>query len=252
MRAHAASFAPAQAVRRTRRPPALRLGAHTSIAGGLHRALERGAEAGCRVIQIFTRSNQQWRVRPIDVASLTARERARRLHRVEPVMVHGSYLINLAAPERALRKRSCATLVAELARCEMLGIPRASPARRWCWRHRSRHRPPMPSTWRCWQRWPVVSGSARGPGASPARHWRRGRHRADGAARGAGSRGRRAPAQSTSSRTGGETRAAQAVAGSPPATRSSERVRTRSIGCERHSGGKCGSRPLMAPAICAV
>jgi endonuclease IV len=36
------------------------LGAHMSIAGHPHRALSRGREAGCRVIQIFTRNRLKW------------------------------------------------------------------------------------------------------------------------------------------------------------------------------------------------
>jgi len=45
--------------RRDARPPASRsgplLGAHQSIAGGLHRALERGRSIGCQAVHIFTR-----------------------------------------------------------------------------------------------------------------------------------------------------------------------------------------------------
>jgi hypothetical protein len=31
------------------------LGAHQSIAGGYHKAVELGVEAGCQVIQVFTK-----------------------------------------------------------------------------------------------------------------------------------------------------------------------------------------------------
>ena len=40
------------------------LGAHMSIAGGLYRALERGHEAGCSVVQIFLKNQLQWTARP--------------------------------------------------------------------------------------------------------------------------------------------------------------------------------------------
>jgi len=36
------------------------LGAQQSIAGGLHRALERGRHAGCVAVQPFTRSSRRW------------------------------------------------------------------------------------------------------------------------------------------------------------------------------------------------
>ncbi len=43
-------------------------------------------------------------------------------HGIRAVTSHDSYLINLASPDRALHQRSCASFVAELARCEALGI----------------------------------------------------------------------------------------------------------------------------------
>lgn len=101
----------------------LRLGAHTSIAGGLHRALERGAETGCDIVQIFTRSNQQWAMNAISEDSVAAWSAARAQTRIEPAMVHGSYLVNLAASTRALRARSYRAVVGELWRCDRLGIP---------------------------------------------------------------------------------------------------------------------------------
>lgn len=57
----------------------LAIGAHVSIAGGLDRAALRGKAAGCDVIQVFTRSNQQWAARPIpgDEASRALGGRAR-------------------------------------------------------------------------------------------------------------------------------------------------------------------------------
>ena len=43
-------------------PP--RLGAHMSIDGGLHLALERGHSIGCETIQLFTRNNVRWKANP--------------------------------------------------------------------------------------------------------------------------------------------------------------------------------------------
>ncbi|HVV86589.1 MAG TPA: deoxyribonuclease IV, partial [Kofleriaceae bacterium] len=100
----------------------LRLGAHTSIAGGLHRALERGAATGCDVVQIFTRSNQQWAAPALDDDRLGA-WRTARAGAVEPVLVHGSYLCNLATGDRVLRERSYQALELEALRAARLGIP---------------------------------------------------------------------------------------------------------------------------------
>ena len=37
------------------------IGAHVSTAGGLEKAIERGAERGCESIQIFHQSPRMWR-----------------------------------------------------------------------------------------------------------------------------------------------------------------------------------------------
>ena len=41
------------------------VGAHMSISGGLHKALDRGNEVNCDTIQIFTKSNMQWKAREL-------------------------------------------------------------------------------------------------------------------------------------------------------------------------------------------
>jgi deoxyribonuclease-4 len=101
---------------------ALRVGAHVSIAGGLERALERGALAGCDVIQVFTRSNREWATRAI-TADAAARWRAALASTgVDAAMAHGCYLVNLAAPRARLRQRSQRALADELRRAAVLGI----------------------------------------------------------------------------------------------------------------------------------
>jgi deoxyribonuclease-4 len=96
------------------------LGAHMSIAGGIHRALERGEAAGCQAVQVFTRNQLRWRSRPLDPAGSA---RFRRLSAGFAVVVaHASYLINLASRDPALRRRSTLSLAEELRRCEQLGI----------------------------------------------------------------------------------------------------------------------------------
>jgi deoxyribonuclease IV len=104
-------------------PRPARLGAHTSIAGGLHRALERGAELGCDVIQVFTGSSRCWAQRPISDADRSRWEDARRRTGVEPVMAHAPYLINLAAKGAAQWRHAIGALAGELDRCRTLSIP---------------------------------------------------------------------------------------------------------------------------------
>lgn len=104
-------------------PRRRRLGAHTSIAGGLHRALERGAALGCDVVQVFTGSSRAWARQPLTDEALQAWWDARARTGVEPVMAHGTYLINLAARRAGAWKHAARALGAELERCRLLGIP---------------------------------------------------------------------------------------------------------------------------------
>ncbi|RMG45090.1 MAG: deoxyribonuclease IV [Acidobacteria bacterium] len=100
-------------------PP--RLGAHMSIAGGVDKAVERAGSAGCEALQLFTRSTGQWAARPLAAAEIARFRRGVKRLGLRPVLVHDSYLINLASPERALWRRSVAALVDEIDRCEALG-----------------------------------------------------------------------------------------------------------------------------------
>src|SRR5262249_24341526 len=44
---------------------AILLGAHMSIGGGVHTAIERGCSIKCTAIQIFVKNNMQWFARPL-------------------------------------------------------------------------------------------------------------------------------------------------------------------------------------------
>ena len=79
-------------------------------------------------------------VRTTDVAD-AFRRAARRGAALTRIVSHDSYLINLATPDRALRKRSEASFRAELERCAALGIPaRRLASRQLHRRSRRRHR----------------------------------------------------------------------------------------------------------------
>lgn len=93
-----------------------------SIAGGLPRAVERAHATGCDTLQIFTKSSGQWRARALPPDEVNAfRARATELG-IGPIVAHASYLINLAAPDPDLRRRSIAALTGELDRADALGL----------------------------------------------------------------------------------------------------------------------------------
>ena len=99
------------------------LGAHHSIAGGLSRAVERAVETGCDCLQVFTRNINQWAVKPLDETEAEAFRDAVRDAGLKVVVVHDSYLINPAAADATLRKKSIAALAEEVRRADRLGIP---------------------------------------------------------------------------------------------------------------------------------
>ena len=99
-----------------------RLGAHLSIAGGLPRAVDRAEASGCDALQIFTKSAGQWRARNIPPEEIALFRRRLRQTKIRPVIAHNSYLINVAAADSALRRRSIDALREELDRAESLGL----------------------------------------------------------------------------------------------------------------------------------
>jgi deoxyribonuclease-4 len=99
------------------------LGAHVSIARGIHNAPHNGKAASCDVVQIFTRSRNQWRARKLAAQELEKFREAQEETGVKVVCAHDNYLINLASPDRALFRKSCNAFMDEMKRCDLLGIP---------------------------------------------------------------------------------------------------------------------------------
>jgi len=101
----------------------VRLGAHQSIEGGLDRAVVRAREAGCEVLQVFTRNSNQWKAKSLAPEEIARFKESLARERIGGVASHGSYLINMASPDEVLYRRSVDAFGLELDRCEALGIP---------------------------------------------------------------------------------------------------------------------------------
>jgi deoxyribonuclease-4 len=78
---------------------------------------------GCDTIQVFTKSNRQWRAKRISDQEVEAFKANLAATGIGPVVAHDCYLVNLAAPRRAVWKKSVAAFRVELERAERLGIP---------------------------------------------------------------------------------------------------------------------------------
>jgi deoxyribonuclease-4 len=98
------------------------LGAHMSISGGLHLAIDRAVAAGCGVLQIFTRNSNQWKGKPVSEADAALFRQKFASSGLHEIISHDIYLINLAAPPGETRDKSLAAFRDELETCARLGI----------------------------------------------------------------------------------------------------------------------------------
>ncbi|GAB4333410.1 MAG: deoxyribonuclease IV [Desulfobulbaceae bacterium] len=99
------------------------LGAHESVAGGLHLAFDRIVSVGGEALQIFTRNQRQWNAPPLSDEEVEAFQDRWRKAAGMPVASHASYLVNLGTSKKEQARRSVEAFSAELVRCGRLGIP---------------------------------------------------------------------------------------------------------------------------------
>jgi deoxyribonuclease-4 len=93
-----------------------------SIAGGCDRAVWAAHAIPFQTVQLFTKNNNRWDgIALTDAHAEAFRSALEQTGLVDPV-AHTSYLINLASPDEALRRKSIAAMVEEVERCEKLGI----------------------------------------------------------------------------------------------------------------------------------
>jgi deoxyribonuclease IV len=99
------------------------VGVHVSIAGSIAKSVDRAAALGCTTFQIFSRNPRGWAWKDLNEEDI--REFRNRLEKsaIFPPVDHMPYLPNLAGPNPEHYGKSVDTLIAELSRCSMLGIP---------------------------------------------------------------------------------------------------------------------------------
>ncbi|NDV27904.1 deoxyribonuclease IV [Desulfovibrio sp. JC010] len=98
------------------------IGAHMPITGGVDKAVERIMSIGGTALQIFTRNQRQWKVKPLEDKVVENFKNLREEWGNYPVSVHDSYLINLASPKPDSVAKSVKAFAEELRRTEQLGI----------------------------------------------------------------------------------------------------------------------------------
>ena len=101
----------------------LDIGAHTSIAGGVHNAVEEQLDYGGTCGQIFTHSPQVRQAPDIGEGEAERFREAAAEGDVGPWVIHSSYLVNLCTPKDDLREKSIDSMQAEVDAAAKLSIP---------------------------------------------------------------------------------------------------------------------------------
>ena len=89
----------------------MKIGAHVSSAGGISKAVDRGAEIGCETIQIFGSSPQSWAFKPVPEAEINAFRQKSAETGIGPAFLHAIYLINLGTPNQDNLEKGIQSLI---------------------------------------------------------------------------------------------------------------------------------------------
>jgi len=101
----------------------LLLGAHLSIAKGLHEAVYAAARYDSNTLQIFTKNASTWKEKILSETDIQKFKAACRETGIYEIAAHTSYLINMAGSDPVTTEKSKSALAAELIRSDKLQIP---------------------------------------------------------------------------------------------------------------------------------
>jgi deoxyribonuclease-4 len=101
----------------------LDIGFHLPISDSLDKTVDCAIAMECTTFQIFSRNPRGWKFKPLDLQEVSNFRKRVIEHAFSPLFVHMPYLPNLASPREKVYALSIASLMAELKRCETLGIP---------------------------------------------------------------------------------------------------------------------------------
>jgi deoxyribonuclease-4 len=100
----------------------MKLGAHVSVAGGLHNAIHWALEIEADTFQMFSKNQRQWIAKPLTDEEISAFKEPLSKTNLGPLMIHDSYLINMGSPDEGKGKRAQSAFLEEYHRCEALGV----------------------------------------------------------------------------------------------------------------------------------
>lgn len=103
----------------------LRVGAHVSIAGGVHNAIPNVVHIGGNAFALFMKNQRKWETVDMDPEHAQFFIQWCKDHSIDAAeccLPHGSYLVNLAHPDPARKKQAYDSFLNDLSRCHRLGI----------------------------------------------------------------------------------------------------------------------------------
>ena len=98
------------------------LGGHISISGGVSLAPERARKVTADCMQIFSKNQMQWKAKPLDLEEAEKFVENSKQKKILETVIHDSYLINLASPDKSLLKQSREVFLEEMVRAKHLGV----------------------------------------------------------------------------------------------------------------------------------
>ena len=98
------------------------LGAHVSVAGGLHKAFSHGHKLGCDAIQIFVTNPNRWSGSALSSKQVESFRKTHKQSNIQQVIVHDIHLTNLASPKAETLDKSTQAFAWQLDLVEQLGL----------------------------------------------------------------------------------------------------------------------------------
>lgn len=100
----------------------LKVGSHMSASGGVDKAIARVEVLGITSCQLFSKNERQWNAKPLDPGVVEHFHEEVARTGISDLVIHDSYLINLASPKEDILAKSMAAFQDELERSDTLGI----------------------------------------------------------------------------------------------------------------------------------
>jgi len=99
-----------------------RIGVHVSISNGFAEAIKLAKNIGCTCAQIFSHSPRSWRFTQVEKKEAETFKKRYLKENIKPIVVHESYLTNLATPKQEVYKKTMDAMKKEINMVALLGL----------------------------------------------------------------------------------------------------------------------------------